>query len=139
MDKLESNSEILTFGDRFVLFETSFINQPVFLFDAVSKIKALGFKPVLAHPERYFYLEHNQHLIEQIAEQGVYFQINLNSLSGYYSKSALRMAYQLIDKGLVNFLGSDCHHISHLEALRVALQTKLYQKVLGLDLLNYSV
>ena len=139
MHKLESDAEILSFGDRFILFETSFLNQPAYLFDAIFKINSLGFKPVMAHPERYLYLNQKQDLITDIAERGVYFQVNLNSLSGHYSIPVKNMANKLINKGMVHFLGSDCHHRNHLEVLRKSIQTKLYLKALSLDLLNYSV
>ena len=139
MNKLEDKSEILSFGDRFLLFETSFLNQPAYLYDAIFKINSLGFKPVMAHPERYMYLNQNQDLITDIAERGVYFQVNLNSLSGYYSIPAKKLANKLINKGMVSFLGSDCHHLGQVEVLKKSLQTKLYLKALSLDLLNYSV
>lgn len=139
MHKLESEEEILSFGDRFVLFETSFLNQPAYLFDAIFKMNTSGYKPVMAHPERYLYIHQNQNLITDIADRGVYFQVNLNSLSGYYSLPAKNVANKLINKGMVNFLGSDCHNRIHLEVLRKSIQTKLYQKALSLDLLNYSV
>ena len=139
MSLVKSDDEILSFGEGFVLFETSFVNQPAYLFDAIFRINARGLKPVLAHPERYLYLQHNPELITEISERGVYFQLNLNSLSGYYSPGARKMSKKLITNGLVHFLGSDCHHPSQLVALKKSIQNKLYERTLGLDLLNNSL
>jgi hypothetical protein len=49
------------------------------------------------------------------------------------------MAYQLIDRGWVHWLGSDCHHITHAELIKKAHQNKYFQKALTLPLLNNTL
>jgi tyrosine-protein phosphatase YwqE len=55
--KLVDGTEMLTFGGerRYLLFETSYMNEPLNLFDIVFEMQAQGYCPVLAHPERYTY------------------------------------------------------------------------------------
>jgi len=52
-----------------------------------------------------------------------YFQLNINSLSGYYGKSAEKLAQYLLKKDYYNFIGSDLHHFRHIEALSNPITT----------------
>ncbi|MGB3181489.1 MAG: CpsB/CapC family capsule biosynthesis tyrosine phosphatase [Cyclobacteriaceae bacterium] len=130
------NSEILSFGDSYVLVETSFINEPVFLEHAVFELQSAGYKPVLAHPERYLYFHQKQDELARLTERGLLLQLNMNSINGYYAKSAGKMAGWLIENKLVSFLGSDCHHERHLDNLGRVIRSKLFEKALACPLLN---
>jgi len=136
---LDSNTPLLTFGNKYLLFETSYINESAYFKEALFKIKSLGLKPVLAHPERYTYLYSDFSRFQDLYNQGVLFQININSLSGYYSKTAQKYAAKLIEKNMVDFIGTDCHGVRHVEALRKARSTKEYSKLLYSKILNNSL
>ena len=136
MRKLETNEELLTFGDRYLLFETSFMNPSAYLSQAVFAMQSQGYKPVLAHPERYVYLHNKYSELLSIREKGVLLQVNINSLSGYYSKSCQKVAEQLIEDGMVAFLGSDCHGKRHLESLAGALKSPVTKQAYQNNLLN---
>lgn len=138
--KLEKQVELLPFGkEKFLLFETSFINQPKFFNEAVFLIKSAGYRPVLAHPERYTYLYGAFHKLEEMRDSGILLQININSLAGYYSPAAQKIAERMIDKGMVDFAGTDAHNQKHLRALERARASKYYQKLLQLPLLNHQL
>jgi protein-tyrosine phosphatase len=137
--KLQSPKELLTFGEKFLLFETSYINESAILNEALFQIKACGLIPVLAHPERYTYLFSNFGKCKEIYDKGVLFQLNINSLSGYYSKASQELGKKLIDHEMVNFVGSDCHGLRHIEALKKSRSTKYYGKALELNLFNNSL
>ena len=123
-----------------MLFETSYINEPFNLNETVFNLLAAGYRPVLAHPERYTYLYGRFEELAQIREQGVLLQVNLNSLTGYYSAGAKRVAEKLIDEGLVDLLGTDTHHLKHLDTLRTkALISPYLAKALALPLLNNTL
>jgi len=139
IERLDNDEPLMTFGDNYVLFETSFINEPPFLKEATFKMTIKGYKPVYAHPERYLYLIENETLLEEMVDRSVFFQLNLNSLSGAYSKPVQKFAEKLIDKKIVNFVGTDCHHIGHIDFLKQATQTKYFKKLLDLDLLNNTL
>ncbi|WP_035564793.1 tyrosine-protein phosphatase [Hymenobacter sp. IS2118] len=141
--KLADGTEMLTFGGdkRYLLFETSYMNEPLNLFEIIFEMKAQGYSPVLAHPERYTYLYGRFDEIEQLRNNhGVLMQVNLNSLAGYYSSAAKKVAEQLIDGGLVDFVGTDTHHLRHTETLsRRVLPQPYMQKLLQLPLLNQTL
>lgn len=141
--KLADGTEMLTFGGdkRYLLFETSYMNEPLNLFDIIFELKAQGYTPVLAHPERYTYFYGRFAEIERLRRNyGVLLQVNLNSLAGYYSPAAKKVAEQLIDGGLVDFVGTDTHHLRHTDTLlRRTLPLPHLEKLLQLPLLNNTL
>ncbi|SHI72873.1 Tyrosine-protein phosphatase YwqE [Hymenobacter daecheongensis DSM 21074] len=140
--KLDSAEPLLSFGGdkKYVLFETSYINEPFNFSETVFNLKSAGYQPVLAHPERYTYFYGRFQDVEKVRQDGVLLQINLNSLCGYYSPGARKMAERLIDAGLVDMVGSDAHNLKHTETLRQkVLPTEYLRKVLALPLLNSSL
>jgi protein-tyrosine phosphatase len=137
--RIENDKPVLTFGGRCLLFETNFMTEPLNLREFIFLLTTKGYKPVLAHPERYTFLQQNPDKAEDLINRGVLFQVNINSLSGYYSKPAQALARKLIEKGRVHFVGSDCHNYAHVELLERTLQSRLYQKLLSLPLLNNSL
>lgn len=139
MSKAEKGEQLLTFGDNYVLFETNFMTEPIQLKEFIFLLSTKGYNPVLAHPERYIFLQNDLRKLEDLIDRGVLFQVNISSLSGYYSKNAKRTARKLIDNGWIHFLGSDCHSMQHVELLKSMLSTKYFQKALALPLLNNSL
>ena len=141
--KLTDGTEMLTFGGdkRYLLFETSYMNEPLNLYEIIFELKSQGYRPVLAHPERYTYFYGRFGEIEKLRrDHGVLLQLNLNSLAGYYSPMARRVAEQLIDGGLVDFVGTDTHHLRHTETLlRRTMPSPYLAKVLTLPLLNNTL
>lgn len=136
LHKLENEEELLTFGDNYLLFETSFLNEPLNLREAIFRMRSRGLKPVLAHPERYTYFYGKFEALTALREHGVLFQVNLNSLTGYYSPGAKEYAERLIDGGMVDFLGSDAHGLKHTNSLQKALSSKYLSKALELPIRN---
>ena len=141
--KLADGTEMLTFGGdkRYLLFETSYMNEPLNLFETIFELKAQGYRPVLAHPERYTYLYGRFGEIEKLRQDhGVLLQVNLNSLAGYYSPAAKKVAEQLVDGGLVDFVGTDTHHLRHTDTLlRRTLSQPHMAKLRQLPLLNNTL
>ena len=141
--KLADGTELLTFGGekRYLLLETSYLNEPLNLNGTIFDLQAAGYRPVLAHPERYVYLYGRFAEIEKLrAEQGVLLQLNLNSLAGYYSPAARYTAEKLIDAKLVDFVGTDTHHLRHTTALATkTLKSAYFRKLMALPLLNNTL
>jgi len=139
--RLDRREQLLTFGGekKYLLFETSYLNRPIQLNEAVFMIKSAGYTPVLAHPERYTYLYQEFNKLPELREKGVLMQVNINSLGGYYSAAAQKVAEKLIDQKLVDFAGTDAHNLKHLNALKKAHASKYYQKLLQLPLLNNTL
>ena len=130
--------ELLTFGDNHVLFEFSFNQAPSHVDELIFAFQSNGFRPVLAHFERYVYYSGIEKA-QELSERGVLIQLNLNSLTGHYGKQAQKQAELLIDRKFVDLAGSDCHRIEHLDILQRHLSKKHMHKLLDLDLLNYKL
>lgn len=120
--------KLVPFGDNYVLYEYSFINQPANWFEVMQKILAAGYKPILAHPERYPYLSTDT--MSMMRGWGCNMQMNTISLTGYYGKDIKKRAEEMVDLQLVDFISSDMHHPRHADALRDALNTSYIEKVL---------
>lgn len=141
VDKIEKKEKLLTLDEhkKYLLFETSYINPSPYFDSVVFSLRSQGYQPVLAHPERYVYLFDSFEKLKKWYDKGVLFQININSLSGYYSASSKSIAEKLIDNNMVNFVGSDCHGERHLNAMKETIGTTYYKKALKLDLLNHTL
>lgn len=137
--KVERDEPLLTFGQNYLLFETNFMTEPLQLKEFIFLLSTKGYTPVLAHPERYLYLQHDPVKQEDLIDRGVLFQVNTSSLTGYYSKDAQRTAQHLIDKGWVHLLGSDCHMLQHVDLLEQTIPSRYFQKALTLPLLNNTL
>jgi protein-tyrosine phosphatase len=120
--------DLMTMGDNYVLFEFSFVNQPPNWVPIIQKLRNSGYKPILAHPERYPYLEIDQ--LKILHEWGIDFQINTISLTGYYGKDVKKKAESLIDQQLVDFISSDMHHLRHADAFKQALKLHYLEKIM---------
>lgn len=94
---------------KYVLFELPMNNNVKYLNEVIFEIKSLGMIPVIAHPERYTYVQQNPNLLISLIEQGVLFQGNYASIIGYYGNYAKNTIKKLLKADMIHFLGSDCH------------------------------
>ena len=105
--------DLLTMEDNTVLVETSTWNPPPDMTGTLRRIQKAGYRPLLAHPERYRYL--NEAGYERLYKMGIHFQLNLGSLVGYYGETAMGKARNLLEKGWYSDVGSDCHRLSTIK------------------------
>ena len=124
-----NDRKLFTMGDNYALFELSFVSLPLNVIGVIQRMKELGYKPILAHPERYTYLDIEQ--LKNLREWGCDLQINTISLTGYYGKEARRTAESMIDNEMVDFISSDMHHLKHAAALKNALSLPYLQRLLS--------
>ncbi len=136
---VETDQPLLTLGERYLLFETNFITEPFNLKEFIFLATTKGYKLVLAHPERYLYLQNNLAKVEDLLDRGVLMQMNISSITGYYSKPVQQMAFKLIDQKMIHWLGSDCHHLQHTVLIEQARRSRYFMKALALPLLNNSL
>jgi len=123
------SGEVLTFGDNYLLFETSYMAKPLLFDKMIDKIITLGYKPVMAHPERYRYIENMAMEYKAFKEKGMYFQVNINSFGGHYAKDAKMKAEYLAKQGMIDFLGSDVHHMKQVTTLKKIMQKNTYKNI----------
>lgn len=133
--KLEEEP-LMTFGDKYLLIEISYINCPENIREILFNVQIKGYRPVLAHPERYPFWFSHMAVFRELREGGVLLQINANSLAGYYGPEARRTAEKLIDQELVDFIGSDMHKIEHAAAMERVMREKHFHKLQAFNLLN---
>ena len=113
----------------YVLFEFSFNHPPSFedlLFDELMKA---GYKPIVAHFERYNYYLGTIRKAAEWRKRGVNIQINLLSLTGHYGMEIKKQAEMLIDACEFDFIGTDCHRIEHLTILEENLTLPYFEKL----------
>ena len=128
MDKV-GKEPLLTFDDDLLLFEFSFISMPPNFSHSLLKIRDAGYRPVLAHPERYGYFTIEQCMA--LRDAGCLMQLNTTSLTGYHGREVKKLAETLVDELLVDFIASDMHHLKHAEALKESLKLPYVQKLLS--------
>jgi tyrosine-protein phosphatase YwqE len=132
-DQFESKykeGELLTFGDKYLLVEMSYFNEHPRLKEFLFDLQIEGYRIILAHPERYSYWFRNFKKYEELKDRGIFFQINITSLAGYYSSDVKKMAEKFVDEQMVDFAGTDMHNINYLEALRRSCSEKYVKKLI---------
>ena len=112
-----SNNDLLPMGNNkdYLLVETSYFNPPMDMYETLESIKSHGYHPILAHPERYMYMDLKEY--KRLKETGILFQLNMPSLAGMYGKTVQKKAEQLLKLGYYNLSGTDTHRITQFEHL----------------------
>ncbi len=126
------NNDILILKDNYILVEMSFFNEPFNLSDILFEIQLKGYRPVLAHPERYGFYHNNFEAFYKLKKAGVLFQLNLLSLTEHYGKNVQKTANKLINENLYDFVGTDTHHKNHLKLLEKIGAKKVKEKIFHL-------
>lgn len=114
---------VITYPNNWLLIENSYVQEPWELESLVFDLQVRGYKPILAHPERYLYYHRTPQRYE-VLHRTLPFQVNLLSLAGYYGRDERRMAENLLERGMVDFIGTDTHGMRHLDCLREYLTTR---------------
>ncbi|WP_026706309.1 tyrosine-protein phosphatase [Flavobacterium soli] len=122
--KLFQNENLLCLKDNYVLVEMSYINAPIQLYDILFDLQVAGYKPVLAHPERYLFYHKNFGEYTKLKKAGCLFQLNMLSIVGYYGESVFLTAKKLLENGMIDYVGSDVHHQKHIEAFHHKVDLK---------------
>lgn len=99
---------------RYVLFELPMKTKPLFVKEIVYKLIENGYIPIIAHPERYSYVQENIEYIEELANMGTLFQANYGSIIGMYGSKAQKTIKNLLKNDLISFLGSDVHRTNQI-------------------------
>ena len=123
-----SNNKLLPIGSKgnHLLVETSYFNPPMRFRETLRQIKSLGYHPLLAHPERYMYMDNDEY--QELHDEGVRFQLNLPSLCGAYGNTVKKKAEWLLSNGLYSVAGSDLHCE---DAITVITGCKMATKSIG--------
>jgi len=127
---LKNKEPLLTIHANWVLCEFSLAFPSHSLKDILFELQMQDYQPVIAHPERYIYLQQSKDFYDELKATGCLFQLNVLALAGHYGKAVQELAQYLVRKGYYDLLGTDLHHFKHLEALSDAgLVTQLRKLV----------
>ena len=96
-------------GTKYVLFELPMQTEMPNLKNIIYNLLGDGYRPIIAHPERYAYVKENPNWLLEYLEIGVLFQANYASIIGLYGKEAQRTVKLLLKNNMIHFLGSDVH------------------------------
>lgn len=124
--ELLEEGELLTLADTYVLVEMSYFQAPINLNNILFQLQTKRYKPVLAHPERYVYY-HSKGLgkYEELKSRGCNFQLNLLSVTGHYGRNIQKIAFELLENDMIDFVGTDTHQMRHLDKLS---DSKIYEE-----------
>lgn len=136
-EQLNSN-QLLPFKGNRLLIEFSQISQPYNLEETIFDLAIRGFQVVLAHPERYLFFHKNFKYYTRLKEMGVELQLNALSLTTHYGKSIKLIAEKLVAQKMIDFIGTDIHHVRHLENLKQVPSSKYFEMLVDSGLLKNS-
>lgn len=113
-ERLQQN-DLLPLGDKGnrLLVETSYFTPPMDMDAILNRVKQKGYYPVLAHPERYVYMDKDRYAA--LKNKDILFQLNLSSLGGAYGAEAKDKARWLLKHNYYNLAGSDLHSLHNME------------------------
>lgn len=112
-ERLEKN-DFLPIGEDgdHLLVETSYYTPPYAMDEMLEAARKKGYNLILAHPERYRYMEEKDYV--KLKERNILFQMNIISLVGGYGEQALKKAEWLLSKGMIEFTGTDVHRLENV-------------------------
>ncbi len=119
--------DLLLHGGDLVLMETSTWSPPIDLWEIIEEAIHNGYRPLIAHPERYRYMQMKDY--ERLRKMGCLLQLNLPSIVGVYGEETRAKAEILLKKGFYCMFGSDCHRFR-------ALDSQVHATVLKKDIIS---
>ena len=126
---LLDQKDILVLKDNYILVEMSYFSAPINLYELLFKTQLKGYKPILAHPERYNFYHTDFKNYYKLKQAGCLFQLNLLSLTDQYGKGVQKTSEKLLKENLYDFVGTDTHHQNHLELLPKIGTKKTLEKI----------
>lgn len=108
--KLLEEGKASTINDTsYVLFEMPLNAEPMNLYDVIYEMMQYKLVPILAHPERYSFVQKEPELIYDLIEKGVLMQANFGSILGIYGEKAQIIVRKFFESNMIHFLGTDVH------------------------------
>jgi protein-tyrosine phosphatase len=136
---LRENAPLMTFGkspQSFVLLETDLLEESSELPEVLELLTKRGYKAVLAHPERYVYLQENFDSAIELFRMGLLFQVDWRSFSVRHDARVRKLAEQLVDYRMVSFAGSNLYREDEIPSLRETVKDSYFQLMTEVGLIN---
>lgn len=114
---LAKKERLLCLHENYLLIEIPSRRMQLNLNEMLFELQLLNYKLILAHPERYVYLCEDLTELKKIKSFGIFFQLNLLSLTGYYGNTVTKNAVHLLDNNMYDFSGTDIHNEQQVDNL----------------------
>lgn len=121
----------LTFGSKYILVEFSYFSIHPAYKEYLFELQINGYKVILAHPERYGFWYRDMAKFEDLKDRGLFFQMNIGSITGYYAPGVRKFAEKLIDAGMIDFVGSDMHNQKMMDEMVKSQYDRLMEKLVS--------
>ena len=128
---LINDAPLLCIYKNIILTEQSYASPSNNLNEIAFAIITKGYRPIMAHPERYFFYHNNYDSYSHLKDMGFLLQVNVLSLTGYYGKNVAKAAKFILENDLADFVGTDMHHTRHLSILQKKDSLDLFKKHLN--------
>ncbi len=127
---LKKKEPLLTISGNKVLTEFSMAFPSMNIKDILFEMEMQGYQPIIAHPERYIYLQQNKEFYTELKDIGCMFQLNLLSLAGYYGRSVKDLAEYLVNNDFYDMVGTDLHNLHYLQGLQQMTMSNALKKLM---------
>ena len=109
VEMLRSGEVHTMVGSRYVLTEFSGSTKASYIRERLYSLLSHGYKPIVAHIERYECMRKDIGFVEEMADLGALMQVNADSIIGKDGFGTKRYCKKLMKQDLLSFVGSDCH------------------------------
>lgn len=140
--ELIKKDEIMTLNDsKYILIELPVLNYDKNIKNTLHNLIVQGYIPIIAHPERYKYIDSKLELYKELKELGCLFQGNIPSLYGSYGYKPKYILTKMLKNDLIDFLGTDSHHVPKykIKSLNKKLKRILKKEDKINKLLNFNL
>ncbi len=134
-EQLEAE-KLMPMKDNRILVEFSQISRPHDLEEVIFDLGIKGYQVILAHPERYLFLHKDFGYYKRLKQMGVDLQVNALSLTKHYGEHVKKIAEKLIEADMIDYFGTDTHHLRHIETLKQVPHTKHFSRLVDSGLLK---
>jgi protein-tyrosine phosphatase len=107
--RLDRGEPVTLAGGRAVLVELPFVGWPNYTEQSLFDLLAAGYRPLLAHPERYVDAHRDVDRLIRLADSGVLLQVTFGSLVGLFGKQAREVAEEVLRRDAAAVLATDAH------------------------------
>ena len=132
---LETGKATSINNSNYVLFEFPMNSKPMDMYDIIYDMLECKIVPILAHPERYSFVQKDPNLIYDLIQKGVLMQSNYGSILGMYGEKAEIIVRKFLENNMVHFLGSDVHRVGSVYP-RIQSSLKEIEDIVGEDKLD---
>ena len=131
LDLLEKHEIYTINNSNYMLIELPLSNYMKNFASIICELNDYGIIPIIAHPERYSFIQKDKNRIGELVEFNCLLQINVDSLIGKYGRKAKKISKWLLKKNAVSIVATDTHYVSDPKKLIKAY--KKLKKIVGED------